>query len=375
VTASYLTPGPVTAFLDASPDLEWSGPNLVQYFGSPVEDIGSGVVAADGTFSLDGVLPTNTPAGQYTVEFSNADGLGVHQSTNYVTVDSDLPQQLNLSGVSVTGTAKVGGTLTADTALSTDPDVHLHYQWLADGEPIAGATASTFVPTDSQIGSTISVQAVAWEAGLMPSDPRVSASTKAVPAAKSFTSTAAPTISGMVAVGQKLTASTPTWAPTTGFSYQWEVDGVPVGTDAKTYTLAPADVSGVVTVTITSTKAGYDPVQAQSDPTAPVAPGQIQPPANANRPSISGQEKVAGTVTLKTGNWTPTPTFGIQWFIAGVAVPGATGTSLTIPATANGVTTVGSLISAQIVASSPGYQDYPVPVSDPTAITKAAKTG
>jgi hypothetical protein len=375
VAAAGLTPGPVEAYLDGGGSLDWAEGDLIETPGDPLYDLGSGVVAADGTLSLDGVVPANTPAGQYSIDFSTGGVFGVHLSSALVNVVDELPVELANGAVSITGAAKVGGTLTAEASEWTSSDViHVHYQWLADGVPIAGATTSTFVPTDAQVGSTITVQASAWAPGFAPSATATSSATKAIPAAKQFTSTPAPTISGTVAVGEKLTASANAWTPSTGFSYQWDVNGVPVGTDAKTYTLAPTDVNGIVTVTITSTKAGYDPVQQQSDPTAPVALGQIQPPANANRPSISGQEKVAGTVTLKMGNWTPTPSFAIQWFIGAVPVPGETGNSLTIPSSLGGVSTIGSKVSAQIIASSPGYQNYPDTASDPTAITKAAKT-
>ena len=334
------------------------------------------MVAADGTLSLEGLVPADTPAGQYTIEFANAGGLGVHYSFPEVDVETGTLNTVQQGTATIAGKAKVNGTLSVDAEGWTDPGTQLQYQWSAGGSPIVGATSSTFVPTDAQAGSTITVAVTGWAPGEAPSTPVISSPTSVIPAAKAFTSTPAPTISGTVAVGDKLTASVADWTPTSGFDYQWDVNGLPVGTDAKTYTLAPADLNGTVTVTVTSAKAGYIATQEQSDPTTSVAAGVIQPPANANKPSIGGQEKVAGTVTLKMGNWTPTPTFAIQWFIGGVAVPGAIDTSLTIPAFVNGVSTIGSLISAQLVASSPGYTDYPLPapVSDPTAITKAAKT-
>ncbi|HEX4056888.1 MAG TPA: hypothetical protein VHX87_01060 [Galbitalea sp.] len=374
VTASQLTPGPVEVYLDGNANFDWSGDNLIQTQGSPVEDLGSGVVAADGTLSLDGLVPADTPEGQYTIEFANSSGLGVHLSFPEVDVDSGTPDTVQQGTATIAGKAKVNGTLSVDAEGWSDPGVQLQYQWSADNAPIVGATSSTFVPTDAQAGSTITVAVTGWAPGEAPSAAAISLPTSAIPAAKTFTSTSAPTISGTVAVGDKLTASVADWAPTSGFDYQWQVNGLPVGTDSKNYTLAPADQNGTVTVTITSAKAGYTATQQESDPTTAVAAGVIQPPANANKPSIGGQEKVAGSVTLKMGNWSPTPTFVIQWFIGGVAVPGATGTSLTIPSSVNNVSTIGSLVSAQLIASSPGYADDPVTVPDPTAITKAAKT-
>ena len=55
---------------------------------------------------------------------------------------------------------------------------------------------------------------------------------------------------------------------------------------------------------------------------APVAP------ANTSVPTITGTPKVGTPLTASVGVWTgaPTPFFSIQWKVAGVDVPGATGT-------------------------------------------------
>ena len=62
----------------------------------------------------------------------------------------------------ITGTAAVGQTLTADTSGISDSDgpttLTFSYQWLADGEEISGASASTFQPTSRQAGALITVR-------------------------------------------------------------------------------------------------------------------------------------------------------------------------------------------------------------------------
>ena len=62
----------------------------------------------------------------------------------------------------ITGTAQVGGTLTADTSGIADEDgltnVSFTYQWLADGSEISGATSSTYTLTDSDEGRAIMVE-------------------------------------------------------------------------------------------------------------------------------------------------------------------------------------------------------------------------
>ena len=63
---------------------------------------------------------------------------------------------------SVSGTAQVGETLTADTSGIADADgigsVQYEYQWLADDAEIAGATGLTYTLTDSEESKAITVQ-------------------------------------------------------------------------------------------------------------------------------------------------------------------------------------------------------------------------
>ncbi|MCI0157763.1 glutaminyl-peptide cyclotransferase [Leifsonia shinshuensis] len=61
---------------------------------------------------------------------------------------------------SVSGEAAVGKTLSADSG-EWSPPVTVAYQWVRDGEPIAGATGSTYRVAPADIGSTIAVSVTA----------------------------------------------------------------------------------------------------------------------------------------------------------------------------------------------------------------------
>jgi hypothetical protein len=57
----------------------------------------------------------------------------------------------------ITGTPSVGETLTADAGTWQPDPVELSYQWLRDGDPIEGATDATYVVTNPDAGTLLSV--------------------------------------------------------------------------------------------------------------------------------------------------------------------------------------------------------------------------
>ena len=88
------------------------------------------------------------------------------------------PQPTNHPGtVTITGDAKVGGTLTAEVKDDDQYDAaKVQYQWLRDGKPIDGATASTYQLTAADAGHKISVQAAYDDNANHPETPESTAS-------------------------------------------------------------------------------------------------------------------------------------------------------------------------------------------------------
>ncbi|MBF0263086.1 MAG: cadherin domain-containing protein, partial [Magnetococcales bacterium] len=84
-------------------------------------------------------------------------------------------------GVTITGTAATGNTLTAanDLADQDAPLGSVSYQWKADGVAISGATSSTLLLNNSHIGQVITVTASATD-GLGNTDSATSSPTSAV---------------------------------------------------------------------------------------------------------------------------------------------------------------------------------------------------
>lgn len=69
-------------------------------------------------------------------------------------------------GASITGTARIGKTLTADAGSPSPTPDSTSYQWFADGKSIKGATETTFKLTDDQVGKRITVRVIAKKSGL-----------------------------------------------------------------------------------------------------------------------------------------------------------------------------------------------------------------
>jgi hypothetical protein len=109
----------------------------------------------------------------------------------------------------ITGTARVGETLTASTTGITDSDgltnATFTYQWLADDAAISGATGSTYMLVAADVGKAIKVQ-VSFSDDADNAESLTSAATAAVTAANS-PATGAPTITGTAQVGETLTAT------------------------------------------------------------------------------------------------------------------------------------------------------------------------
>jgi hypothetical protein len=86
---------------------------------------------------------------------------------------------------------------------------------------------------------------------------------------------------------------------------------------------------------------GYGPVAVA--PSAPV----VAPPANIVLPLISGTVQIFATLSTTDGTWTGNPTsFAYQWYAGGVAIAGATASTLVLTATE-----VGSEITVRVLAT------------------------
>ncbi|MGB6177048.1 MAG: hypothetical protein WBF43_12105, partial [Methylocella sp.] len=120
--------------------------------------------------------------------------------------------------------------------------------------------------------------------------------------------TVVPTITGTAQAGQTLTATNGTWTSgPTGFTYQWNRAGTPIGgATASTYVPVAADIGDTLTVSVVATNAGGSGAPATSAPTSAVAAaGSV--PVNTVLPTISGTPQVGQTLNATNGTWTNSP--------------------------------------------------------------------
>lgn len=119
------------------------------------------VTSSDPADTVSGADVTVGSAGPRTLTVTHTP-TGV-TATRVVTVSLNAFATAPAPGIS--GTVKVGETLTAETgAVVPTPDA-LSYQWLADGRTITGATGTTFTPDAQHTGRRISVRATAVRTG------------------------------------------------------------------------------------------------------------------------------------------------------------------------------------------------------------------
>ena len=181
----------------------------------------------------------------------------------------------------ISGTAMVGETLTANASGIADPDglagASFAYQWMVLGRDIDGADSPSLTLTRNEVGRTIRVRvSFTDDAGNVES--LTSEPTAAVAARPNNRATGAPTISGMARVNRVLRAHTSGIADPDGmadasFAYQWTAGGSDIdGAAGASLTLTPDMAGRAVGVRVSFTDAARYLETRASLSTMPVQP-------------------------------------------------------------------------------------------------------
>ena len=325
----------------------------------------SSIADADGTGSFSyqwlrgGVAVSGATASTYTlgdadvaapisVQVSWTDGYSTAEALTSATVGPVTNVNDAPGGTpTISGTPSEDQTLTAVTSSLADSDGlgALAYQWLRNGAPIGGATSSTYVLGDTDVGANISLQ-VSWTDTHGTAESLTSVAVGPVSNINDVP-TGLPTISGTATEDQTLTAVTGSLADADGlgsFSYQWLRGGSAIaGAAASTYTLGDADVGANIGVQVSWTDLLGTAESLTSADLGPVANVNDSP---TGAPTVTGTATEDQTLMADTSSIADADGMGAlsyQWLRGGVAIGGATAATYTL-----GDADVGASISVQV---------------------------
>ena len=285
-------------------------------------------------------------------------------------VDYMIKRSFAAPNPTVSGTPRLGSTLTANLGTWQPTPASVTYQWLRGtgnmSESIPGATGSSYKPTAADLGAQLQVHVVGSQAKYHDAY-KYSELTAAVAAGALTAPT--PTITGTAKVGETLTVKPGTWTPAPDkLATQWLRDGTAItGATGTTYQATTADTGKKLSVKVTGTKTGYTTASQTSAATAAVAEADPLNFTATPTPTITGTAKVGQTLTAKPGTWTPAPDkLATQWLRDGTAITGATGT--TYQAT---TADTGKKLSVKVTGTKTGYTTASKTSAATAAVTKA----
>ncbi len=217
------------------------------------------------------------------------------------------------------GTAEVGAILVANPG-TWDSGVQLTYQFKRANVAISTATSSVYRLTAADLATQITVTVTATKTGYSTTQ-RTSAASFAV-VSGNLKLTPTPTVVGDATVGQTLLANSGTWDSGTAIAYQWLQSGQVIsGATSVGYKLTAANLAKAISVRVTATKPGFNPVVVESAPTGNVATGTL---AVTSQPKITGSRTVGYVLSASSGNWESGVLQSYQWSRDGVDISGAT---------------------------------------------------
>ena len=208
----------------------------------------SGATSTSYTLTQDDVGAEITAKQSYTDDFGND-----HSVTSTATSAVSNVNDAATGSVTISGTATEDQTLTLSSTVADadgiDADT-VSYQWYRDGSAISGATSSTYVLTQIDVGAVITAeQSYTDDFG---NDHSVTSAATSSISNVNDAATGSVTISGVATEDQTLTL-TSTVADADGIdadtvSYQWLRDGSAIsGATDTSYTLTQDDVGAVIT--------------------------------------------------------------------------------------------------------------------------------
>lgn len=287
-------------------------------------------VAVQGATS-DSFALTQAHVGSFiTVTASYTDGFGQQESvTSFSTASVTNAVGTPTGSVTISGTASQGQTLVVMQDLAdADGLGEFNYQWHRAGVDIAGATSSSYLLTQSDVGSAISVTISYVDGG--GTSESITSNATAVVANINDDPTGQVSISGTPSEDEVLTSSH-TLNDLDGMgtiTYQWYADGQPIpNATFSAVRLSDAEVGSAISVTLSYTD-GFGTMESVTSESTSAVTG-------ANTGSlrdvtifgdlVEGSNLLASyIVSLPNGEQLDQNDLSFQWLRGGLAIQGAT---------------------------------------------------
>ncbi|HEY6779879.1 MAG TPA: hypothetical protein VI111_02945, partial [Thermoleophilaceae bacterium] len=317
-----------------------------------VSHSGAASVAADGTVTKwgpPGVAPGPSPPPVQFVGDSLILGGAFTNAGGRLQAGFGIFGPATAPGAATAPVVRFSGPLRVGSQLTCQPGVFdgswpfaLAYQWLRDGEPIAGETRTTYVSTLGDAAHELSCRELASNAAGDADQVSVAIVVLPEPPALELP----PAVGGEAWVGGEAHCSTGLWrnAPAS-YAYRWLLDGsVVAGATARSLALAVGDLGRALACEVTAENAAGATV-ARS---APVTVG-VAPPLNLSSPLAAGEARVGTELSCDPGTWIGAAGYAFAWLRDGVAIPGASGAQLRLTSRDRG-----RAVGCRVTANGPG---------------------
>jgi hypothetical protein len=223
----------------------------------------------------------------------------------------------------ITGRLLVGQTLQVLPGTWTPAGATLNFLWYRNGIGQPNTNKTSYLLTDADRGTRISVKVTASEDGYLTTS-RPSAPTGIVVGLAG----PAPRLTGIAKYGQVLQVLPGSWLPApVGLRYQWYVDLKPIpGAVASAYRLPLGTIGHSVWATVTGVKAGYAPLTKRT-PSVRIAPLSF---VSVPTPRVLGTVRVGALLAASMPATSPASSIRFQWRLNGVNIPGAVGATFRV---------------------------------------------